>query len=172
MRLFDFGVSGCLEQTCEANSLSGSASKLCFMASKVSPTGGPTALNTHAHWEHPQPRNSGRSTHTSSRNISYYARSSWLLSGRKRTTCGAYVLAWLRRVVSLVIRCKSVVCQKKWHSHHLGCATDWSKRPREGRTARRGKRPRGAAQPVVIKLQAHEFGNLFKIAHCGIRGLG
>jgi hypothetical protein len=32
--------------------------------------GGPAILNTHAHWEQPQPQKSGRSTHVSLRRVS------------------------------------------------------------------------------------------------------
>lgn len=64
---FGAALNWCSLQTCDANLLSRSASKFSFMASKESSIGGPIALKTHAHREQPQPRNSGWSTHTSSR---------------------------------------------------------------------------------------------------------
>jgi len=54
-----FCLRGCLAQTCDANSLLGSDSKLRIIASNVSPIGGSVGLKIYAHWEQPQPRKRG-----------------------------------------------------------------------------------------------------------------
>jgi len=55
--------------------------------------GGPAILNTHAHWEQPQPQKSGRSTHVSLRRVASRAhlptwRGSAQASALKQTKTG------------------------------------------------------------------------------------
>jgi hypothetical protein len=64
-----FGLPGCLAQTCDANSLSRSDTKLRIIASKFSPVGGPGGLKTHAHWQQPN--------HESAVGLSTPARAPW-----------------------------------------------------------------------------------------------
>ena len=66
---FGFLLRGCSAQTCDANSLSRSDSKLCTIASNDFPVGGPEGLKTHAHWEQLQPRKRGWSIHIKSRDM-------------------------------------------------------------------------------------------------------